>query len=400
MKNCKFSLILFCVLSLLILPSCRNEDISTEHPNYSTTTALPENSDNTPTYELTSEISLGATTYDVAPENTLIINRMLTDNVYIDTEVLLPSSEIASYIICRNVYSPEFLSDVFNQDSSLSVTSSADDPVGFTASTSDGALFYQEYYTLKYTYSRQDNEIADVLRNYTKNTASYNNADFSEFSRERALAVAESVFDTLNVLGIPKTECFIGLSHDEISDYQMELMQNEGYAYFVDIGKTLRLDNLSHTDDAYYFWFTFNLNGISIIDTNTTPYLNVSFFDIFPPTVCAELVVTREGVKYFYMYGSFREKGVSEMSPMLPFDSILDEATKKYELQIVTNTMLFIGAQLEYLYVPNISGIDNDLILTPYWRLDFRTDIGGRGENIIYADRFNAFTGEDYAYGG
>ncbi|MDR2569312.1 MAG: hypothetical protein LBD23_03310 [Oscillospiraceae bacterium] len=189
------------------------------------------------------------------------------------------------------------------------------------------------------------------------------------------------------------------MQYDEISAYQKELMLDEGYAHFVEIGKTMLLDELLVSDDAYYMWFTFNVEGINIIDTSTTPQLEMAYFDVFAPSICAQILITSEGIKSFYLYGNYKENGVVETKEILPFDNILNSITRKYELQIVSVPMVFVGAELEYLFLPNVNNLLSDIIMTPYWRMEYKIE-DSRGTNIIFADRINAFTGEDFAYGG
>jgi hypothetical protein len=200
---------------------------------------------------------------------------------------------------------------------------------------------------------------------------------------------------------------FVAMSHTDLAAYQAELMKDEGYAAFVDLGKTARLDQLGETDDAYYIQFSFSRASVPLFDQwhEQSP---MSAGDVVPPvSTYAEILLTGGGIRGFALVGAYADAGnPPEVRPLLGVEEMLAIVAEKYSLQIVTDPFTITRIYLEYLplYAKDTLQFGTELTLTPYWCFEFSTtftnDAGLPVTNTAGADRFNAFTGEDYAYGG
>jgi hypothetical protein len=347
--------------------------------------------DATDTGELTPQVSL--------------ITRDLGNLLSIDAEVTAYSGgKAVVYTTLPSVYTPAFLSGVFFADdgSAQTITPYADDPNGFMFVTANGNELYVNSDTVLYSSPTHeiDIEIADIMHRYSERAKSADDKELDFLPREGALKAAVALLDKLQVFGEPDIRYFTAMTHDEIAAYQTELMEDARYAEFVELGKTKLLDSLTEAEDSYYLRFSFSNQGIPIFDREYEQPLKSASEDFYNRSLGAELLITAGGIRCFTMSGTFTADGkIRKAEKVISADEAMNLFADKYELQIVSDPIVITKVYLEYLPVKQ-NHSSGEVAFTPYWCLEY--SLAGRGDSprLAGAERFNAITGKDYAYGG
>lgn len=333
------------------------------------------------------------------------VTRDLGNSISVDAEVINGAKgQLSVYTALPSVYTSAFLSDVFFSDdtSSQTVAYYEDDANGFILVTERGNELYVNSVAVSYNSPshQSDIEIADIMRRYSERAENADDNELGFLARERAIENAVALFDKLQVFGTPDIRCFTAMTHDKIAAYQTDLMNDASYAEFVEIGKTKLLDSLTAADDAYYLRFSFTAGGIPILDTEYEQPLKSAADDFYNRSLGAEMLITASGIRYFTMSGPF-SSDVKEASSQkaISADEALNLFEEKYELQIVSEPIIITKVYLEYLPI-NQRRQSGEVSFTPYWCLEY--SLSGRGDSprLAGAERFNAITGKDYAYGG
>lgn len=330
------------------------------------------------------------------------VTRDLGNSISVDADVISGSGSVLSvYTALPTAYTPAFLSDLFFADdtSSQTIAYYEDDP-GFMLATERRNELYVNSGTVSYNSPshQADVEIADIMRRYSERAESSDDNELGFLTKEQAVENAVALFDRLQVFGTPDIRCFAAMTHDEIAAYQMELMNDAHYAEFVEIGKTKLLDSLTEADDAYYLRFSFSNQRIPIFDRDYEQPLQSAAEDFYNRSLGAEMLITASGIRYFSMSGTF-SASADNSQKVISAEEALNLFTEKYELQIVSEPIIITKVYIEYLPI-NQNHSNGEVSFTPYWCLEYSLSGRGGSPRLAGAERFNAITGKDYAYGG
>lgn len=182
--------------------------------------------------------------------------------------------------------------------------------------------------------------------------------------------------------------------------WQNELMTDENYSWWADIGKTNVLDNLTSEDDAYYISFYFTYQDIPVFDQDREPGIS-SASDSFPTSsMKAAVLITPKGVRYFKVENTLSTQGdISEVQSIISVQEALQKLCEEQENTITFGTQLITKVWLEYIPIRAENAVEGvgPFILKPYWCFG-TVDAESGGEHIINAVRINAVTGDDLAY--
>lgn len=387
MRKIKISVLL--ITLLLALSACSPKEMVEHTPLQSTSEASPE--------QLKEEPPQGE---HIALE--------LMENVFVDAEIENPAKD--AYEICKTVpnsYTPEYLADVFleHDNSEFVVTPSDWDPNGFTLETESGSYIFCEDGRVFFNAPgyNVNKDIADIMFYYTQNEQSVNATELPFMSREDVLNVVSSLLSELNMLGQPEIRAFVAMRPDEITAYQQELMEDSDYAHFVEIGKTTLLDNLTELDNTYYLRLSFNHHDLPMFNAQFEQPVKFAGSALQSPSATAEMLLTSEGIQIFSDSGSFADNTSSgEVKPVLNVNDIFDLVKEKYDLQITTEPVTFTRIFMEYMPVQTTPSANAgaEVMLTPYWCLEYGYTRADGTIRMASAERFNAVTGKDYEYGG
>lgn len=175
------------------------------------------------------------------------------------------------------------------------------DPNGFNLVLESGAQIFHANGILTY-YSEtedRDREIADLLSRYGETHGEEEVHTLSFMPPAEAVSKASALICELDVIGEPALDAIIGLSGAEIMAWQNELMTDENYSWWADIGKTNVLDDLTSEDDAYYISFYFTYQDIPVFDQDREPGISSASDSFLPNSMKANVLITPKGVRYF-----------------------------------------------------------------------------------------------------
>lgn len=275
------------------------------------------------------------------------------------------------------------------------------DPNGFNLVLESGAQIFHANGILTYSSETEgrDREIADLLSRYGETHSEEVHA-LSFLSPDEAISKASALVCELDIIGEPALDAIIGLSGAEIMAWQNELMTDENYSWWADIGKTNVLDNLTSEDDAYYISFYFTYQDIPVFDQDREPGIS-SASDSFPTSsMKAAVLITPKGVRYFKVENTLSTQGgISVAQSIISVQEALQKLCEEQENTITFGTQLITKVWLEYIPIRAENAVEGvgPFILKPYWCFG-TVDAESGGEHIINAVRINAVTGDDLAY--
>lgn len=276
------------------------------------------------------------------------------------------------------------------------------DPNGYNLVLESGAEIFHANGVLTY-YSEtedRDREIADLLLRYGETHSEEEVHPLSFMPPDEAVGKISALICELDVIGEPALDTIIGLSGAEIMAWQNELMTDESYSWWADIGKTTVLDGLTSEDDAYYLSFYFTYQDIPVFDQDREPGISSASDSFLPSSMKAEALITPKGVRYFKVENALSTQGdrLEAQSIISPREA-LEKLCEKQENTITFGTQLITKVWLEYIPIraENASEGVGPFILKPYWCFG-TVDAESGGEHIMNAERINAVTGDDLAY--
>lgn len=276
------------------------------------------------------------------------------------------------------------------------------DPNGFNLVLESGAQIFHANGILTY-YSEtkeRDIEISDLLSRYGETHSEEEVHALSFMSPDEAISKASALICELDIIGEPALDAIIGLSGTEIMAWQNELMTDENYSWWADIGKTIVLDDLTSEDDAYYISFYFTYQDLPVFDQDREPGISFASDNFQTNSTKANVLITPKGVRYFTVHNTLSTQGsISEAQSIISVQEALEKLCEKQENTITFGTQLITKVWLEYIPIRAENAVDGvgPFILKPYWCFG-TVDAELGGEHIINADRINAVTGDDLAY--
>lgn len=276
------------------------------------------------------------------------------------------------------------------------------DPNGFNLVLESGAQIFHANGILTY-YSEtedRDREIADLLSRYGETHSEEEVHALSFMSLDEAIGKASDLICELDMIGEPALDEIIGLSGAEIMAWQNELMTDENYSWWADIGKTTVLDNLTSEDDAYYISFYFTYQDIPVFDQDREPGISSASDSFMTSSMKANVLITPKGVRYFEVENTLSTQGdISEAQSIISVQEALQKLCEKQENTITFGTQLITKVWLEYIPIRAENAVEGvgPFILKPYWCFG-TVDAESGGEHIMNAERINAVTGDDLAY--
>lgn len=325
----------------------------------------------------------------------------LGSNLFVDADITYPQiDDVSTYSLGMIQVDPSDAAALFYPDDNSSISIEYFDwlPSGYAVETAMGNKFDISYnITYRSPEYTKYYEIADLLSRYASEHPEELGKSISFMTMDDAQKIGETIFLELGINYTPVLQTGVALEHKQIEDWQQELLEDPTYT---DFGKYQVLSNLTTSDDCYYLYFTFTYDGIPIYEPGEP---SVQFADnVFPPSpVSAEMVITPNGVEYFTISSANYITEEKQTSVLCSLEYAIEALKEKYDLVILTDPQRVSAIWLEYIPVESSNGS----VLVPYWC--FIMDLGiedSEGNTkwleAVNAERFNALTGEDLAYGG
>lgn len=247
--------------------------------------------------------------------------------------------------------------------------------------------------------------ILNLLTEYAQSNPDQQNDSLTFMTMEEATRRAENIFKELGLCWQPVLQTGIGMDHQQIMQYQQErLSEYEG----IQLKKNPVLEDLTQEDDAYLLTFGFSYNAVPIYGFSQEPDIELRSDSPIPVYFSAEMIITPQGIPWFNLTGGYKIVE-TDVRPLLSAEEAVAKYRQKWDVTLLPpadENWEVHAIYLEYI----TKWADGSPYLTPYWCLGrdsqvtnhftgetaWSREVGFSGTGV----RFNAFTGEDYSYGG
>lgn len=328
------------------------------------------------------------------------ITQELCENLSIDAKAVIPDkTQYSTYTLKMVDSTPDRLFNIFSQDGPESYTSEERGDPGSSITMyvkSDGQNIVVYNNAISYSAYKDDNTmqtVADLMYYYTQE---YSQSQPHDLSFMTVTQMEEYGRDILSALGIawePELSKCVTLSGQEILDFQKEMLQKSSYAEFE------TPTTLTTAEDTCYLEFTFTYDGIPLLGSDEPEiYSNI---DMLPPPACtAVMIFNANGIQDCDVNFPCTAEPSSDPQTILSAEEAIAALKAKYDLEILYDAQKIVGIWLEY--IPMNQG--QSTVLTPYWCFSIsslieKSDGTDYWTEPEYAERINAITGKDLAYG-
>lgn len=353
------------------------------------------------------------TATDIPSDSSCSIDLIIKDNHQIHASVYAPDlNECPSYRLEPIQFDPKVAVRILLPEDNSTYTIEYDDRRNQTVlSTESGNIIYARSISLMYmrddTESNKFDAIGDLLTRYAEAHPEKQTDSLDFMTMDDAILMAEKMLKDLGICWQPVLQTSMGMDHQKMMQYQQELYaadKNLEYKTYDPFGKVYVLENLTEADDAYILRFGFMYNDLPIFGFDNEP--SVQFQDgVLPPSQSyAEIIITRDGVRYFDMIGGYRIVETYESKPILSAEDAVEMYKEKWDMTLMPMPEDNWRVPLLYLeYLPVTT--DDGKVLIPYWCFAREAELtntktGEKFWTALGGIRLNAFTGEEHAYGG
>lgn len=240
------------------------------------------------------------------------------------------------------------------------------------------------------------NEIINTLPK--GNAYKFKAQDLSFMTREKAIKEASKTLKELNITPYGSPTVY-ALDNNTIKQEQERLLrEDEGFKYFVDLGKIKLKDNWSSEDDSYYMIFRNDIRGIPCESIGYT----VSNGDTLAEGSDIRMIISKNGIESFFINGTvYREKSVKKSKlPLIPISQALNSLEGKYSNLLLSDKIVVSNISLVYSpVVTNYKKENENTELVPTWlfNINLKVDKGnGNDAKQAYTNvRINALDGKE-----
>ena len=343
-----------------------------------------------------------------APVQFIHLESNLSDYLSVNADVIYPKKgSYASYRTGRITISPEEAATIFfPNDSSTRNVANQDEwrtysDGDFVLATKNGNEFHRVYPSISYcTAQRSRNmEIEDLLFRYAEAHPEASEVSLDYMSRDDAITMGKEAIERCGVSLTPKLNVCQGLTHEQIIAWQQEL-RSDPNSFYDEFGKAPDLSSLTSNDDAYWLQFTFVYEDVPVFGPGE-PSIWVADEALPPMPIKAEVLITRSGIQDMVISPAYSIVGEVNCSPIISPEEALQRLKESYDSVILTTHYRVISIYLEYVPIES----NGETTLTPYWCFileheNIREDGSTYWSDRQQAERFNAYTGKNLAYGG
>lgn len=338
---------------------------------------------------------------DAMTPGTHHITQEICDNLTIDADVVIPvKKQYSTYTLKMVDSTPERLFSVFDPNGTGSYETEDRSTPGYpyyVYTKSDGRNIVVQGNIIKYSSYNIDmgdhpmQEVSNLMYYYTQKYSDTQPHDLSFATAAEMETYGRNVLTELGVVwDMELTQC-VTLSGQEILDFQSEMFTDSDYTEF---GTPM---TLTDAEDTCYMVFSFSYDGVPLLgidDPNVSSHVSM----LPTPSTYAALMINADGIQDCVVFYPCALEPISEPQAILSVEEAIAALKAKYDLQILFESQVITDIWMEYIPVMQ----NENWVLVPYWcfvsKAEERLDSpAGDYEN---ADRINAITGEDLAYGG
>lgn len=323
----------------------------------------------------------------------------ICDNLTIDADAVIPTkTQYETYTLKMVDSDPDRLFSIFSEDGASGYTTEDRSYTGasiFKYSKPDGRNVVVQDNIIQYSSYDIDigehpmQEVANLMYYYTQEHPNAQPHDLSFMTVEEMEEYGKSVLTELGIAWDMELVQCVSLSRQEILDFQNEMFTNSSYTEF---GSPLKLTEAA---DTCYMVFSFSYDGIPLFGSRE-PSVQSAVSMMPSPSAGAVLVFNESGIQDCTVRFPCVVEPIAGQQTILTIDEAIAALKAKYDLEILFGTQIITDIWMEYIPVMQ----NQDWVLVPYWCFVSTDkelmDVPG----FETADRFNALTGEDLAYGG
>lgn len=389
MKQSIVKILAFVLAATLCMTGC-----SSPKPDSGSNAAAPGKNASAPSQEQNTPNS-SADASKVAA-NTQHITQQVCENLTINADAVIPGkTQYSTYTLKQLDGDPERLFGIFSPAGHGSYTKEDNSYPGSTVfrytEASGKILVVQDLSISYYTYELgSDNpmqEIGSLMEYHTQEHPEAQPHDLSFMTVAEMESFGRNVLTQLGVTWEPKLNKCVALSGQEILDFQKEMF---GKSTYTEMGNPVKLTDAA---DTCYLEFTFSYDGIPLL-TRDEPNIS-SYVEMMPSMdATAMILINADGIQNFTLYTPYIVETTSEPQKVLTLDEAIAALQRKYDEEILFGTMTIPDVWMEYIPMKQ----DGSWVMKPYWC--FKMVDPTAGDAFANADRINAITGKDMAYGG
>lgn len=209
---------------------------------------------------------------------------------------------------------------------------------------------------------------------------------------EQAVKNVETFLEKLELGGELGEKRIFSLSKENLSSIQEMMKKDEDYKYFYESGK-YQEHTWDSEDELYYLKYKFSVDGVPILGVDSPTVQMSGGMDrplLAYPIEC-NVLFSNDGiceVKLMGMLGQMKKE--TEKQEIIQYDGIKNALIKKFGDVILSDDYHLSSVQMEYF--PKIKEDSfEEVEVIPVWCCKFEIN----GEEVDYALRFHAFTGEE-----
>lgn len=268
--------------------------------------------------------------------------------------------------------------------------------------TSEGRIMFFADYENRY---KEINEIGNLIEYYAKTHDDSRGSSLDFMTCEEAIESGKQIMQDLGINLQAEVKICCGLNHEQLMTYQQELIAADAeleYPRYDPFDNVYMLSNLTEASDSYFLKFGFSCENIPVLGYPNEPNFEMKN-GVFPPIgSSAEMIISRDGVQKFLIYGASRILESSEPISILSANDVIVKYAEKWgqSLQPVPEEKW----EVRHLYLEYIPVYTEDGgVLTPYWCVVQMWKSPYIDEEAPWSSlggtRYNAITGGDFAYG-
>lgn len=328
------------------------------------------------------------------------VNEEIMDRFFIETEIDIPGKRYKSYQTTLKEFDQNELIALLLPNVTTGQIQVESFDGGATSITFQEEDIAVEPGTMRYIKDREIKYI-DKLFSFAAFSNRLEAQELEFMSSEQAAGQASSLMLQLGLgtnLGEPVINAFTKEDLGDLQEYMVNY--DEDFRQMYEDGRVSLRDEFKDEDETYRIQYTFIQDGLPVFGPAEPELYATGGIDAPLPAypMKAIIYISSAGIRYIDLYDVISDDmHQSEEKEIILCDGIKEALIKKYGDVILTKENKVIDIWLEYIPIRDANTYGS-VDLVPAWCCEFEVDDPEVEEGMPrarYADRFNAFTGEE-----
>lgn len=329
------------------------------------------------------------------------ISMELDEQLTVDAEVILPEEQgYRVYALTKKAFARENL-DVFFGASEADVTDHPEWTGAYSAAAKEGGSFRTDPLG-NFTYARdeeRDESIVYLVESayYDAGSGSFREEEIPDLSFQTPEEAIWTGKEKIKELTGQDSEvlAMYALNREKLTQLEEKYRQTQKYQEDAQRGKAAAVHDWSDADEMYYMEYELTKDGLPIYSGINEPGISVAVETIWTAETRITMLLDKDGIRYITGRGGiFDASPEAEARTILPAEAALEAVKEIYGNTILSSRFMISRIWLEYVVVPDWNGSEQ-YNLMPYWCVQIDSPSGTSS-----AERINAITGDNLAYGG